>query len=86
MHTVEKGGVWKNVSLIEDAPMYASMVSFDRVLQPRSGNSTKIRLLVTIEQASDEQMSLWYVNHFSIMCGLLQEALDHASLRERILK
>lgn len=86
METVEKGGVWKNVSLIEDAPMYASMVSFDRVMQPRSGAGTRIRLLVTIDQASAEQQSLWYVNHFSIMCGLLQDALDHASLRERILK
>ena len=65
--------------------MYASMVSFERILSPESGNKDVIRLLVTVEQAAQEQQSLWYVSHFSILCGLLQDALEHASLRERVL-
>ena len=46
----------------------------------------RITLLVTVEQAAPEQLSLWYINHFSILCGLLQEALENASLRERVYK
>ena len=29
--------------------------------------------------------NLWYMNHFTILCGLFQDALEHAALRERTL-
>lgn len=85
MEVVEKGGTWKNIEFLEGAPMYASMVRFSRVLQPQ-GNRVEMKVLVTIEKAEQEQLRTWYVNHFSIMCSLLQDALERASLRERILE
>lgn len=86
MNAVGNGGTWRNTGFMEGAPMYASMVSFERILSPESGNKDVIRLLVTVEQAAQEQQSLWYVSHFSILCGLLQDALEHACLRERVLE
>lgn len=86
METVSSGGTWKNIEFIEGAPMYAAMVSFTRAEHMTSGEGTKVDLLVTVEQAGQDQMNLWYVNHFSILCSLLQDALEHACLRERILE
>lgn len=89
MKAVRNGGTWRNTGFMEGAPMYASLVSFERTLRNESGGSRDkdvISLLVTVEQAAQEQQSLWYVSHFSILCGLLQDALEHASLRERILE
>ena len=83
---LEKGGTWRNTGFLEGAPMYAELVSFDRFLEEKNNVSNRITLLVTVEQAAPEQLSLWYINHFSILCGLLQEALENASLRERVYK
>ncbi len=82
LETINRGDTWKNTGFLEGAPMYAKIVSFDRILNVKSGKGSGIRLLVTVEQAAQEQLSLWYVSHFSILCELLQNALEHASLRE----
>ena len=85
MNVVKNGGTWRNTGFMEGAPMYASLVSFERTARSESGDREVIRLLVTVEQAAQEQQNLWYVSHFSILCGLMQDALEHASLRERVL-
>lgn len=85
--TLREGGTWKNISLLDGAPMYASVVRYSRAMQNRrSGNDLpEIVLIVTLERASGDQLSQSYLNHFMIMCGLLQEALEKASLRERVV-
>lgn len=85
MHVIRDGKIWKNTKLQEDVPMYASMVRYSRA-QKTGGNGRKeMELIVAVEQAGQDQYSTWYMNHFSILCGLLQDALDAASLRERVL-
>ena len=83
--TVRGGETWKNVQFHENAPMYASLVSYNRALRHNSDKTRPIVFLVTVEKAEQDQLSLWYMNHFTILCGLFQDALEHAALRERTL-
>ncbi len=83
--TVGEGETWKNIHFSESAPMYAALVSYNRALQLNSDNTRTISYLVTVEKAGQDQLSLWYMNHFTILCGLFQDALEHAALRERTL-
>ena len=83
--TVSSGETWKNIHFYENAPMYASLVSYNRALQHNSEKTRPIGFLVTVEKAEQDQLSLWYMNHFTILCGLFQDALEHAALRERTL-
>ena len=83
--TVRRGETWKNIQFYENAPMYASLVSYNRAQQHNSDKTRQIVFLVTVEKAEQDQLSLWYMNHFTILCGLFQDALEHAALRERTL-
>ena len=83
--TVRQGETWKNIRFNESAPMYASLVTFNRALQLNSDRTRPVTYLVTVEKAEQDQLSLWYMNHFTILCGLFQDALEHAALRERTL-
>ena len=85
MKVISSGGTWKNTGFIEGAPMYASLLRYRRPTNAYNGEQ-EIALMVTIEQAGQNQLSLWYMNHFSVMCGLLKDALENASLRERVLE
>lgn len=82
---VRSGETWKNIHFSENAPMYASLVSYNRALQHNSDITRPVTFLVTVEKAKQDQLSLWYMNHFTILCGLFQNALEHAALRERTL-
>lgn len=81
---VRTGGVWKNVRFLEKAPMYAAMVRYSRALGEGGAGLKEITLIVTVEKASRDQLSLWYMNHFRILCGLFENALEGAALRERV--
>ena len=80
---VRVGKTWKNVRFLEGAPMYAARVQYSRMIE-RDGSMRRISLIVTVEKASQDQLSLWYMNHFTILCGLLQDVLQNAALRERV--
>ena len=75
--TVRQGRVWKNEELAGELPMYASGISDE---------NGKVVLLITIGQAEVAQMSMYYVNIFQILCGLVQtsflRALDYERLTE----
>lgn len=83
--TVQSGGIWKNIHFLENAPMYAAQVKFSRAPRHNPGNVSEVTYLVTVDQAGQDQLSLWYMNHFTILCGMFQDALENASLRERTL-
>ena len=85
IEVIQTGETWKNVSLSENAPMYAARVAYRRALRHDLPETGEITLVVTVEKAEQDQLSLWYLNHFSILCGLFQDALERASLRERNL-
>lgn len=84
--TILRGETWKNVSLQDGAPMYASMVRYSRSMESLKSKKDvpEIALVVTVERVSRDQLNQSYLSHFMIMCGLLQEALEKASLRERV--
>ena len=82
---VRKGETWKNIHFLKNAPMYAAQIKYKRVYRQNSGSAQDITFLVTVERAEQDQLSLWYMNHFTILCGLFQDALENASLRERTL-
>jgi hypothetical protein len=65
--------------------MYAAQVNYNRAPKHTPGNRAEVSYLVTVEQAGQDQLSLWYMNHFTILCGMFQDALENASLRERTL-
>lgn len=81
---IRAGKTWKNERFLDGAPMYAYRVQYDRALQQNRGDSRTITLVVTVEKASMDQLSLWYMNHFTILCELFRDALEHAALRERV--
>ncbi|MDO5131408.1 MAG: hypothetical protein Q4D81_00305 [Eubacteriales bacterium] len=85
LRKIGAGEIWKNASFVQGAPMYASMIRYNRVRETAGAAADKqqVTLIVTVEQAYSNQLSLWYMNHFSILCGLLQKSLENASLRER---
>jgi hypothetical protein len=83
--TVRSGEIWKNIHFLENAPMYAAQVNYNRAPKHTPGNRAEVSYLVTVEQAGQDQLSLWYMNHFTILCGMFQDALENASLRERTL-
>jgi UDP-glucose 4-epimerase len=83
--TVQSGETWKNIHFSEYAPMYAARVKYNRMLGRNYTGTQEITYLVTVEKAGRDQLSLWYMNHFTILCGLFQDALESAALRERTL-
>lgn len=75
---LEEGQVWKNVEMIKDYPAYMIEIA----------GKAKRSVMITIWQASYEQMGLYYVNLIKILCGLIENAmlraLDYQELeRER---
>ena len=60
-----KDDLWKNSSLLEDFPMYASGIFRDG----------KLKLLVMILHTEPEQRSLYYANLFKILCDLVELSL-----------
>lgn len=68
---VQKGDVWKNTQLLPDMPMYAYGIC----------SKDKVDLMIFVYDASPEQLGLYYLNLFSILCNLIKlsfiRALDY---------
>ena len=68
METLEKGEVWANRSLLEGYPAYLAGIR-------RNG---ELVMLIIIQEADSGQMTLYYLNLFKILCGLVETALLRA--------
>lgn len=68
LEVVERGEVWVNRELVEGLPMFAYAVR-------RAGRPV---VLIFINEAEPEQMTLYYQNLFRILCGLVETALMRA--------
>lgn len=68
-NTLDKGETWVNKERIEGQPDYAYGVYRDNVLYG----------MITIQQATYEQMSMEYMNRFNIVSGLISDALIRAA-------
>ncbi len=70
-NTIVKGDTWKNTSFVPELPMYANAIVSDG----------KVRLIICLYEAANDQMSLYYVNLFTILCNLVRvsflRALDY---------
>ena len=60
--TVLAGNTWKNTDLLPGMPMYAYGIC----------EKDKVSLLIFVYHATPEQMSLYYMNLFSILCSLIK--------------
>ena len=83
--TLQNGETWKNTHFSENAPMYAAQVVYSRMFGQKTSAARNITYIVTLDHAEQDQLSLWYMNHFTILCGLFQDALESASMRERVM-
>lgn len=70
-NTILAGNTWKNTQLLPGLPMYAYGIC----------EKDKVSLLIFVYHATPEQMSLYYLNLFSILCSLIKlsfiRALDY---------
>ncbi len=66
--TVLAGNTWKNTDLLPGIPAYAWGII----------ENGKVRVLICIYEADTEQMSLYYVNLFTILCNLIRVSFVRA--------
>ncbi|MBP3508237.1 NAD-dependent epimerase/dehydratase family protein [Oscillibacter sp.] len=74
--TVLAGQTWKNTGLLPGLPMYAYGIC----------EKDKVSLLICIYDASPEQMSLYYLNLFSILCNLIKLSFIRALEYQRAIE
>lgn len=60
--TVLGGTTWKNTDLIEDLPAYAFGILVNG----------KVRLLIFLQDVRNDQLTLYYMNLFTILCNLVR--------------
>lgn len=68
MDTLEKGQVWANRDFINGYPMYMAGIR-------REGS---LVMLICIQEVKNEQLTLYYMNLFRILCGLVETSLLRA--------
>lgn len=68
MNVLEDGEVWANREFLEGYPMYMAGIRKDGELV----------MLIGIKEAEHSQMTLYYLNLFKILCGLVETALLRA--------
>lgn len=68
MEELENGNVWANREFLENYPMYMAGVR----------KNGELVMLICIQQVSREQMSLYFLNLFKILSGLVETSLLHA--------
>ena len=73
---VQKGEIWKNTELLQDMPMYAYGIC----------NQEKVDLMLVVYDASPEQLGLYYLNLFSILCNLIKLSLIRALEYQRAIE
>ena len=75
-HTIKSGNVWKNTELLQGMPMYAYGIC----------SKEKVDLMIFVYDASPEQMSLYYLNLFSILCNLVKLSFIRALEYQRAIE
>ena len=68
LETLERGEVWANRRLLTGYPAYLAGIH-------RNG---ELVMLICIQRAGSEQMTLYYLNLFKVLCGLVETALLRA--------
>ena len=68
MEELENGNVWANREFLENYPMYMAGIR----------KNGELVMLICIQQASREQMSLYFLNLFKILSGLVETSLLRA--------
>lgn len=68
MEKIKAGEVWANRDLINGYPMYINGIR-------REG---QLVMLIVVKEAKGEQLSLYYLNLFKILCGLVETSLLRA--------
>lgn len=68
MDTLEKGQVWANREFVNGYPMYMAGIR-------REGS---LVMLICIQEVKNEQLTLYYMNLFQILCGLVETSLLRA--------
>lgn len=68
MEKIKAGEVWANRDLINGYPMYMNGIR-------REG---QLVMLIVLKEAKEEQLSLYYLNLFKILCGLVETSLLRA--------
>lgn len=60
--TVLRGATWKNVDLVAELPAYAFGILVNG----------KVRLLIFLQEVRSDQLTLYYMNLFTILCNLVR--------------
>ena len=68
MEVLEKDEIWVNRDFLKNYPMFMAWIR-------RNG---ALVMLICIREAKREQLSLYYLNLFKILCGLVETALLRA--------
>ena len=68
MEELENGNVWANREFLENYPMYMAGIR----------KNGELVMLICIQQVSREQMSLYFLNLFKILSGLMETSLLRA--------
>ena len=68
MEELENGNVWANREFLENYPMYMAGIR----------KNGELVMLICIQQVSREQMSLYFLNLFKILSGLVETSLLRA--------
>ena len=74
--TVQRGDVWKNAQLLKDMPMYAYGIC----------KQDKVELMIFVYDANPEQLGLYYLNLFSILCNLIKLSFVRALEYQRAIE
>ena len=75
-HTIQNGDVWKNTELLQGMPMYAYGIC----------DKGKVDLMIVVYNASPEQLSLYYLNLFKILCNLVKLSFIRALEYQRAIE
>lgn len=71
-----KGDIWKNAQFLPEIPMYAYGIC----------DQGKVDLMIFLYDASPEQLSLYYLNLFSILCNLIKLSFSRALEYQRAIE
>lgn len=74
--TIVSGKVWVNRNFLDGYPMYMNGIHKDGELV----------MLIFIQEVGNEQLSLYYLNLFQILCGLVETALLRALEYQEAIK
>lgn len=73
---LDHGGLWVNLNLEQNLPMYAAGMRADG----------KLAVVIVLAKAQPDQMNLYFQNLFTIMCGLVESAMVRAFDYENVAR